>query len=67
MNKRTKVYIHSGDEWNVQETVEWLKPVSLPRMHSVGVTQQFERDGEIIVASKLVGQNFWIYDNVVRS
>lgn len=67
MSKQTKVTILYGEEFDVRETVEWLKPVGLPVMHSVGVTQQFERsDGEVITASKLVGQNYWCYDKVVR-
>lgn len=67
MSKQTKVHIRYGEEFNVKETVEWLNPVSLPVMHSVGVTQRFERsDGEIVTASKLVGQGRWVVDKVVR-
>lgn len=67
MSKRTKVYIQFGDEWNVTEKPEWLKPISLPVMHSVGVSQKFERgDGKVIHASKLVGQSRWVCDKVVR-
>lgn len=67
MSKQTKVYIQYGEEFDMKEKVEWLHPVSLPVMHSVGVTQKFERiDGEVVTASKLVGQGRWVVDKVVR-
>ncbi len=67
MSKKKKVVIRYGEEFNEQELVEWLKPVSLPVMHSTGVTQQFDRYGETITASKLVGQTDWVHDKVIRN
>ena len=66
MSKKTKVHIRFGEEFDVREKIEWLEPVSLAKMHSVGLSQEFKRDGAVVTGSKLVGQNHWVVDKVVR-